>query len=109
MYSETSRYGNAVLTNAEDINYIDISVNHYEPRGALSLNLDFNGVALHVLATHLGLSPREHRLHVKQLLTVIISAMPPIKILLRDLNEWFIWGRPLRWLHRLLFPPATRC
>jgi len=21
-------------------------------------------------------------------------------ILLGDLNEWFLWGRPLRWLHR---------
>jgi endonuclease/exonuclease/phosphatase family metal-dependent hydrolase len=30
-------------------------------------------------------------------------------VLLGDLNEWFLWGRPLRWLHaHFERPPAPR-
>ncbi|MGD8592293.1 MAG: hypothetical protein PVF82_05640 [Gammaproteobacteria bacterium] len=67
---------------------------------ALSFGLHFNGASIPAIATHLGLSPRERRLQVKQLLVELKSALTPIKVLLGDLNEWFLWRRPLRWLHR---------
>ena len=62
--------------------------------------LDCHGLALRLIATHLGLWPSERRLQIRQLLRVVRDAdLAPI-ILLGDLNEWFVWGRPVRWLHK---------
>jgi endonuclease/exonuclease/phosphatase family metal-dependent hydrolase len=112
MFSDTSSYGNAVLTSAavKDTKHIDISMNDYEPRGAISIHLEFNGLDMHMLATHLGLAPRERRWQVKQLLAEMEAGPSPIQILMGDVNEWFLWGRPLRWLHRhfsMTASPAT--
>jgi endonuclease/exonuclease/phosphatase family metal-dependent hydrolase len=51
------------------------------------------------VATHLGLSPGERREQVRRLL----GTLPPLEqegpgVLMGDFNEWFLWGRPLRWL-----------
>ena len=55
---------------------------------------------MRLIATHLGLWPSERRLQIRQLLRVVRDAdLAPI-ILLGDLNEWFVWGRPVRWLHK---------
>ena len=39
----------------------------------------------------------ERRRHVEELLKRFSRRHC---ILMGDLNEWFLWGRPLRWLHR---------
>ena len=96
-------YGNALLTcrRVKSFCRIDLSVDRREPRGALDVTLDCGEHSLRVVATHLGLRPAERREQVTKLLSMLegeSAALPTI--LLGDLNEWFLWGRPLRWLHR---------
>ena len=101
--NDAGHYGNALLTRFELTQHrlLDLSVTHREPRGAISALLNSEHGVLRVFATHLGLSPAERRTQTRQLLNWIT---PPehneadITLLLGDLNEWFLWGRPLRWL-----------
>ncbi|ULX51747.1 endonuclease [Cupriavidus taiwanensis] len=98
-------YGNALLTRfaPEAVNQIDLTVKGCEPRGAIDATVacTASGCAnpLRVIATHLGLRPGERRHQVQQLLNYVAAAPPLPTILLGDVNEWFLWGRPLRWLH----------
>ena len=50
------------------------------------------------MATHLGLRPAERRDQVQRLLAELGDEKPMPTVLMGDLNEWFLWGRPLRWL-----------
>ena len=100
-------YGNALLTRYPPLNVrqIDLSVGGREPRGAIDAWLACDAVGagtlpLRVIATHLGLRPGERRWQVRRLLTALAEAPAQPTILLGDVNEWFLWGRPLRWLHR---------
>lgn len=103
MSSASGHYGNALLTSLPvlSIERLDLSVAGREPRGALHVFLDNHGKKLEVMATHLGLRPAERRAQIHALL-LHLQASPEghTKVLLGDLNEWFLWGRPLRWLHR---------
>ena len=96
-----AEYGNAVLTRypVRTIERIDLSVSPHEPRGALDVVLDAGATDLRVLATHLGLWPYERRRQVRQLLAAIATGPDVPTVLMGDINEWFLWGRPLRWLH----------
>jgi endonuclease/exonuclease/phosphatase family metal-dependent hydrolase len=103
---EDGDYGNGLLTRYRPlrIRHIDLSVKGHEPRGAIDAMLECNAVehdtfALRVIATHLGLMPGERRWQVRRLLTALAEAPEQPTILLGDVNEWFLWGRPLRWLH----------
>lgn len=100
MYNEKGHYGNAVLSRVPvaDIVRHDISVPRREPRGAIELAIEKNGIHFQIIATHLGLSPGERRYQIKKLLPLVSASTADIKILLGDLNEWFLWGRPMRWL-----------
>lgn len=54
-----------------------------------------------VLATHLGLRPTERRTQVRRLLDALPNNEESgATVLMGDLNDWFLWGRPLRWLNR---------
>lgn len=100
---ERGHYGNAILSRLP-VNLIklhDISVPGREPRGAIELRLDVEDKAVQIIATHLGLRPSERREQVERLVPLLAASSAEIKILLGDLNEWFLWGRPLRWLHRV--------
>lgn len=99
-------YGNALLTRYRPllVRHIDLSVKGREPRGAIDTLLACDAIghgtfALRVIATHLGLRPSERRWQVRRLLTALAEAPAQPTILLGDVNEWFLWGRPLRWLH----------
>src|SRR4051794_17991091 len=96
-------YGNAVLSRLPIVSHrcLDLSVAGHEPRGALDASIDCgDGVGLRLLATHLGLRPTERRDQVRRLLReVTVDTHRGPTVLLGDLNEWFLWGRPLRWLH----------
>jgi endonuclease/exonuclease/phosphatase family metal-dependent hydrolase len=96
-------FGNALLTRRRVLSscQIDLSVEGREPRCALDVTLACGADTLRVAATHLGLQPAERRAQVTKLLAAL-SGTPASRatILLGDLNEWFLWGRPLRWLHR---------
>jgi len=93
------RYGNVVLSKYPILNTrtLDLSFGSREPRGALDADVDCHGHPLRVVATHLGLRPAERRAQIRRLLQVFDTHQMPV-ILLGDINEWFVWGRPLRWL-----------
>jgi endonuclease/exonuclease/phosphatase family metal-dependent hydrolase len=102
----TCSYGNALLTQLPilTVKRIDLSLPSREPRGALDVTLDWHGQQVQVVATHLGLRPGERRQQVRRLLTLFESGTADISVLLGDLNEWLLWGRPLRWLRRRFAP-----
>jgi endonuclease/exonuclease/phosphatase family metal-dependent hydrolase len=101
MLRAAGAYGNALLLRGRliDVEQIDLSLPGREPRGALDARLECRGVGLRVLATHLGLRPSERRHQIRALLARLDAAAGPT-VLMGDLNEWFLWGRPLRWLRR---------
>jgi endonuclease/exonuclease/phosphatase family metal-dependent hydrolase len=95
-------YGNALLTRhrIKTVQTVDLSVAGHEPRAALDVSLDCDGAPLRVVATHLGLHPGERREQVRRLLAAIDATADDVPtVLAGDVNEWFLWGRPLRWLH----------
>lgn len=93
------RYGNAVLSRYPilSLRSIDLSFGSREPRGAVDADVDCHGHMLRVVATHLGLRPAERRDQIRRLLRAFDTEEMPV-ILLGDINEWFVWGRTLRWL-----------
>jgi endonuclease/exonuclease/phosphatase family metal-dependent hydrolase len=111
MFDERGHYGNAVLTRlpVSAVDRLDISFPHREPRGAIETSLRVEGLDVLVIATHLGLRPRERRHQIRALLPRFENGQADVKVLLGDLNEWFLWGRPLRWLRRVFGDiPAPR-
>jgi endonuclease/exonuclease/phosphatase family metal-dependent hydrolase len=96
------QYGNALLhpDNATQIRHHDLSRPGREPRGAIEARLELGGEPWRIFATHLGLSPGERRWQVRRLLQEMEADGDMNTILMGDLNEWFLWGRPLRWLKR---------
>jgi endonuclease/exonuclease/phosphatase family metal-dependent hydrolase len=112
LQDERGHYGNALLSRlpAGRIRLHDLSIAGREPRGAIELNSRVNGVDVRLVATHLGLRPGERRYQVQRLLPVFEGGAGRVDVLLGDLNEWFLYGRLLRRLHRLfgaLPAPAT--
>lgn len=98
---ERGHYGNVLLTRLplRAVRRLDLSLVDREPRGALDVDLDAGGVALRVVATHLGLHPWERRFQIRHLLAELAARKTYPVALLGDINEWFAWGRPLQWLH----------
>lgn len=103
LLDERGNYGNAILTRlpVSSLHRHDISVARREPRGAIELALQVDGIELQIIATHLGLRPGERRYQVERLIPLLNASTANIKVLLGDLNEWFLWGRPLRRLYRI--------
>ena len=95
-------FGNALLTRfpVTHVERVDLTYHGREPRGALGADLDCGGgIKLRAVATHLGLWPRERRFQVRRLLKLFRTPRDWPAVLMGDLNEWLLWGRPLRWLH----------
>ncbi len=92
LHTLESSYGNAVLTRlpVTGIRRIDLSVPGHESRGAIDLTLDWHGIRLHLVATHLGLRPRERRQQMRRLLQLFNTNSADIDVLMGDLNEWFL-------------------
>lgn len=95
-------FGNAILTHLRhaEIRRWDLSVGTREPRGAIDARVTHGSRSVRVIATHLGLRPAERRRQIRHLLKIIENDRRHPTVLLGDLNEWFLWGRPLRWMHR---------
>lgn len=93
------RYGNAVLSRYPILSMraIDLSFGSREPRGALDADVNCHGHLLRIVATHLGLRTAERHDQIRKLLQMFDTEEMPV-ILLGDINEWFVWGRSLRWL-----------
>lgn len=101
-------FGNGILTNCAmgDLRLVDLTLQGEAPRGAIDVDLHCNGEVVQVIATHLGLRPYERRSQVQALLKQSRSLHC---ILLGDINEWFLWGRPLRWIRTMFgHSPALR-
>lgn len=98
-------YGNALLTRlpVRTVRRHDLSVPGREPRAALDVDLESDQCRVQLIATHLGLRPAERREQVRRLLSLCDIKGRDLVLLAGDLNEWFLWGRPLRMLHRI-FP-----
>jgi endonuclease/exonuclease/phosphatase family metal-dependent hydrolase len=94
-------FGNAVLTRlpVSASRRICLDYPECEPRTALELWLETSGRPLRVVATHLGLRPVERREQVRTILEHVAGDEQSVTVLLGDFNEWFLVGRPLRWLH----------
>jgi endonuclease/exonuclease/phosphatase family metal-dependent hydrolase len=105
-------YGNALLTRRRvlAVRRHDLSFSWREPRGALDVELDIEGVVARVIVTHLGLTPGERRHQMRRILSIVGQGSSELPVvLLGDLNEWLPLGRPLRWLHAFFGrPPAVR-
>jgi phospholipase D1/2 len=94
-------YGNALLSRHRVAHSasIDLTVGRHEPRNAIDARIACSQCDLRVVATHLGLRPSERRLQVKRLLEALEPGPLGACVVMGDLNEWYLWGRPLRWLH----------
>ena len=95
-------YGNGLLTRlpVHSTALCDLSWRGREPRGAIAADLEVGKSPLRVVATHLGLRPAERRDQVQRLIKLFTDVPRERAVLLGDLNEWFLWGRPVRRLHR---------
>jgi endonuclease/exonuclease/phosphatase family metal-dependent hydrolase len=123
LFRETGNFGNALLTRLPilAVSRIDLSQPRREPRGALDVALACGGKKMQVVATHLGLCPGERRWQIRRLLGLFEPGHTDLAVLLGDLNEWLLWGRPQRRLRRQFiasahprtyparFPPVSRC
>jgi endonuclease/exonuclease/phosphatase family metal-dependent hydrolase len=100
-HSTDREFGNGLLTRFPIVSVarVKLDVARREPRGAIDAVVDCDGAPLRVIATHLGLRPAERREQVRRLLDTVRSGPALPTVLLGDLNEWFLRGRPLRWLH----------
>lgn len=111
---DSGDYGNAILTSlpVRSLQRIDLSQPGREPRGAVLAELDHHGDALTIIATHLGLRPGERRQQIRQLLALLQqreanTRTAAVTVFMGDLNEWWFWGRSLRWLrHHFQRAPA---
>ncbi len=95
------RHGNVLLTSlpVRTSRVVSLDFGRFEQRRALDVSMDAEGHELRVLNTHLGLRPQERRFQVKRLLEMLQEeSTSAITLLVGDFNEWFLAGRPLRWL-----------
>lgn len=91
-------YGNLMLAKCpvSAFELLDLSWSRREPRGAIAADVEYGGQRIHVVATHLGLRPAERRFQVERLLRLFTETKKDREVLLGDLNEWYLWGRPLK-------------
>ncbi len=104
-------YGNGLLARCPitNVEQVDLTWERREPRNAIAADLDCQGERIRVVATHLGLRPAERRHQIQKLLPLFSERPDDRAVLAGDVNEWFLWGRPLRWLHRyFVATPAPR-
>jgi endonuclease/exonuclease/phosphatase family metal-dependent hydrolase len=97
-------YGNVLLSRfpVTAQRKIDLSFPGREERSAIDVDINCQGKIIRVIATHFGLSPYERREQAKNLLEAINkkkNSREDITLLMGDINEWFLWGRPLRFIH----------
>jgi endonuclease/exonuclease/phosphatase family metal-dependent hydrolase len=87
--SRRGRHGNALITSHRvlGVRRIDLSVPGRQPRGAIDVDLEINGITVQVIVTHLGLRAYERRHQVRRLLDAIRRDGRPV-IMLGDFNEW---------------------
>lgn len=100
-------YGQMLMSRwpLRDMEIRDISYGEFEPRRVIKACIETPQGALHVAATHLGLSISERQSQVRVLLELIGERTP--FVLLGDFNDWFWPGSVRRVLARVL-PDRSR-
>lgn len=97
-------YGNVLLSRFPITAERKINLNYpgREERCAIDIDIDCYGRKIRVIATHFGLKPIERREQARKLLKEIEkkrNGKADIILLMGDMNEWFLWGRPLKFIH----------
>jgi endonuclease/exonuclease/phosphatase family metal-dependent hydrolase len=96
------KFGNAMLSRLPvlSVRRADLTVRHFEPRGAVIVQLDVGGPPLRVVVTHLGLNVAERGVQVRRLIAALEEddGEDVATIVMGDFNEW----RPTRGALRLL-------
>lgn len=107
-----AEYGNVLLSSVpiQRVLALDLTVDGYEPRGAVLVSMDEGSVPVTFIASHLGLRPWERVRQMKTLMQEMLS-MDAAKVFLGDVNEWNPWSPVFRGL-RAVFgrqpaPPRT--
>jgi endonuclease/exonuclease/phosphatase family metal-dependent hydrolase len=103
-------YGNGLLTRlpVRELRLIDLSQPGREPRGAIDVEMQWDATRVRVVATHLGLEPRERTAQCRQLLESLTRQEDvDLSILLGDFNEWWLPSRLLERLHRHFGQPRA--
>lgn len=100
-------YGNVFLSKwpLKSVDKIDLSVQPFEPRGAIHVNADILGTSLEITATHLGLNSQERLAQVSKIINRWEtnnrqSGSKSLVCLVGDLNEWAPRGEVARLLER---------
>jgi endonuclease/exonuclease/phosphatase family metal-dependent hydrolase len=113
LHRAAGRFGNVILTRlpVKAVRRHDLSHGGNEPRGALDVDLDWNGHRLRVMATHLGLRARERGRQVRALAAALCDARAerpdratlaaPV-VVMGDFNEWLPVSPRLFFLWRVL-------
>ena len=93
------KFGNALLSRwpVLAVRRIDLTVRHYEPRGAIDCDFKVDGTVVRVVVSHLGLNAAERRLQVRTLVAALGAAQDSAiddrpTVVMGDFNEW----RPAR-------------
>lgn len=83
-----TQFGNAVLVRGRihESRPIDLNILPFEPRGAIDAMAETSVGPLRVIATHLGLFPRERRLQIDRLAAVLQRHHQPLTVFLGDFN-----------------------
>ncbi len=80
-------HGNMILARSGKVEHVTtLRLPGLEPRGALIVDLDYNGVGIRIIAAHFGLLRRNRSQQAKVLLGAASAARPTI--LMGDFNEW---------------------
>ncbi|HEX4924081.1 MAG TPA: endonuclease/exonuclease/phosphatase family protein [Bdellovibrionales bacterium] len=90
LWRSDGEYGNAFLSRfpIKVLRRMDLSSARREPRGALDVDLDIQGIHCRVITTHLGLKWRERKFQLGKIFEgVTVSSRHPL-IIMGDMNEW---------------------
>jgi len=83
-----TQFGNAILVRGKihESRTVDLNILPFEPRGAIDAVAETAAGPLRIIATHLGLFPRERRQQIDRLAAVLQRHHWPLTIFLGDFN-----------------------
>lgn len=98
------KFGNALLSRwpVRAVRHTDLTVRHFEPRGAVDCDIEVDGQTVRVVVTHFGLNAIERRLQVARLMATLEEDGPADvpTLVMGDFNEWKPTRNTLRKLDR---------
>jgi endonuclease/exonuclease/phosphatase family metal-dependent hydrolase len=94
-------FGNGLVSRwpIASARHLDLAVARREPRRAIDATIQTPGVAIRVVATHLGLRPSERIEQARRLIDALKADATTPTVLAGDINEWALPKRALGLLH----------